>query len=88
VLFGLIKNMQYTNKPLFANAILFILLVPKIQAQVWQPDPGNGFYKNPIVWADYLDPHAIRVGQDFYMTASSFNCVPALPILHSNDLVN
>ncbi|MBE0666465.1 MAG: glycoside hydrolase 43 family protein, partial [Bacteroidales bacterium] len=30
----------------------------------------------------------IRVGDDYYMTASSFNCVPGLPVLHSKDLVN
>ena len=30
----------------------------------------------------------IRVGDDFYLVASSFNCTPGLPILHSKDLVN
>ena len=28
------------------------------------------------------------VGEDFYLTASSFNCAPGLPILHSKDLIN
>jgi len=59
-----------------------------IYSQAWIPDLGNGTYKNPIIYADYSDPDVIRVGNDFYMTASSFNCVPALPILHSKDLVN
>lgn len=45
-------------------------------------------YTNPIIDADYSDPDVIRVGDDFYLTASSFNCVPGLPILHSKDLVN
>jgi len=45
-------------------------------------------YTNPIIAADYSDPDVIRVGDDFYLTASSFNCVPGLPILHSRDLVN
>ena len=57
-------------------------------ADVWQPDLEDGTYKNPIIFADYSDPDVIRVGDDFYMTASSFNAVPALPILHSKDLVN
>lgn len=57
-------------------------------SKVWIADNGNGTYKNPILHADYSDPDAIRVGDDFYMTASSFNCVPGLPILHSKDLVN
>ena len=45
-------------------------------------------YSNPIIPADYSDPDVISVGSDFYLTASSFNCVPGLPILHSKDLVN
>ncbi|HBL75522.1 MAG: glycoside hydrolase [Bacteroidetes bacterium GWF2_42_66] len=57
-------------------------------SKVWVADNGDGTYKNPILHADYSDPDAIRVGDDFYMTASSFNCVPGLPILHSTDLVN
>jgi beta-xylosidase len=57
-------------------------------SRVWTPDLGNGFYKNPVIHADYSDPDAIRVGNDFYMTASSFDAVPGLPILHSTDLVN
>ena len=45
-------------------------------------------YKNPVLHADYSDPDVIRVGEDFYMTASSFSNAPGLPILHSRDLVN
>src|SRR5215211_4158161 len=56
--------------------------------QVWQPDLGDGRYKNPVIYADYSDPDVVRVGDDFYMTASSFGHVPGLPILHSKDLVN
>lgn len=55
---------------------------------VWVSDRGDGTYKNPVLFADYSDPDAIRVGDDFYMTASSFNSIPGLPILHSKDLVN
>ncbi|MGH9880020.1 MAG: glycoside hydrolase family 43 protein [Pyrinomonadaceae bacterium] len=54
----------------------------------WVPDRGDGTYRNPIIYADYSDPDVIRVADDFYMIASSFNCVPGLPILHSRDLVN
>lgn len=45
-------------------------------------------YRNPILFADYSDPDVIRVGDTFYMTASSFNYTPGLPILISKDLVN
>lgn len=57
-------------------------------SKVWVADNGNGTYKNPIINADYSDPDAIRVGDDYYMIASSFDAVPGLPILHSKDLVN
>lgn len=55
---------------------------------VYIADQGNNIYLNPVLHADYSDPDVIRVGDDYYMTASSFNCVPGLPILHSKDLVN
>lgn len=57
-------------------------------SQVWSADLGNGQYKNPIINADYSDPDVVRVGDDYYMTASSFCDIPGLPILHSKDLVN
>ncbi|WP_421775270.1 glycoside hydrolase 43 family protein [Gracilimonas sp.] len=57
-------------------------------SNVWIADNGDGTYTNPILHADYSDPDVIKVGGDFYMTSSSFNAVPALPILHSKDLVN
>ena len=44
-------------------------------------------YTNPIILSDYSDPDAIRVGNVYYMTASSFNYTPGLPLLMSNDLV-
>jgi beta-xylosidase len=64
------------------------LIAPERASQVWTADNGDGTYRNPIIHADYSDPDVIRVGQDYYMTASSFNAVPGLPILHSKDLVN
>ncbi len=57
-------------------------------SKVWVSDLGNGTYKNPVLDADYSDPDACRAGTDFYMTASSFDAIPGLPILHSKDLVN
>lgn len=60
------------------------------QSQVWSPDNGDGTYTNPVINADYSDPDICvgPSGKDYYMTASSFNCIPGLPILHSTDLVN
>jgi len=57
-------------------------------SKVWVADNNDGTYKNPVLYADYSDPDLVRIGNDYYMTASSFSCIPALPILHSKDLVN
>ena len=43
-------------------------------------------YSNPILHADYSDPDAIRVGEMYYLTASSFNHAPGLPLLQSRDM--
>lgn len=54
----------------------------------WVADLGDGRYKNPVLHADYSDPDAVRVGDTYYMTASSFNSAPGLPLLTSKDMVN
>jgi beta-xylosidase/lysophospholipase L1-like esterase len=62
--------------------------VPSYVSKVWVADLGDGRYRNPVLNADYSDPDVCRVGDDYYMTSSSFNCIPGLQILHSKDLVN
>jgi beta-xylosidase len=62
--------------------------IPQPVSKVWNPDAGDGTYKNPVLYADYSDPDVIRVGSDFYLVASSFDAVPGLPLLHSVDLVH
>jgi beta-xylosidase len=57
-------------------------------SKVWVADNGDGTYKNPVLNADYSDPDVCRVEENYYMVSSSFEYVPGLPILHSNDLVN
>ena len=64
------------------------LTTPPACAFPWLPDQGDGTFRNPIICADYSDPDVIRHGDDFYLVASSFNCTPGLPVLHSRDLVN
>ncbi len=66
----------------------FTLSAQNYVSKVWVSDNGKGSYKNPVLYADYSDPDVCRVGSDYYMTASSFNCMPGLPILHSKDMVN
>lgn len=66
----------------------FLSLQSQEISKTWVPDLGNKKYKNPVIFADYSDPDVCRVGTDYYLTASSFNCIPGLPILYSKDLVN
>lgn len=73
---------------LFIAANILYLFPQGDLSKTWVADLGNGTYKNPVLFADYSDPDVCRVGNDYYMTASSFNCVPGLPILHSKDMVN
>ena len=75
----------------FLIAVLLVSLGVNAQqtiSKVWVADNGDGTYKNPVINADYSDPDAVRVGNDYFLTASSFDAVPGLPILHSRDLVN
>lgn len=67
---------------------LWAAVAGRAAAQAWNPDLTSTRYRNPILFADYSDPDVVRVGEDFFMTASSFSSVPALPILHSRDLVH
>ena len=55
---------------------------------LWLCLTGASAYTNPILPYDYSDPDVCRVGDDYYMTSSSFNCIPGLQILHSTDLVH
>ena len=45
-------------------------------------------YRNPVLYGDFSDPDVVRVGDDFYMVASSFTYLPGVPLLHSKDLVH
>jgi beta-xylosidase len=79
-----------SKKYLLAFSLFLIsqILTGQTISKVWVADHSDGTYKNPVIHADYSDPDAIRVGDDYYMISSSFNHVPGLPILHSKDLVN
>ena len=45
-------------------------------------------YANPALAGDYPDPSIIRVGKDYWATATTSEWAPEFPILHSRDLVN
>lgn len=45
-------------------------------------------FTNPVLPGDYPDPSVVRVGADFYATATSDRWAPVFPVLHSRDLVH
>ncbi len=69
-------------------AVLASITVAAVPQGPWVPDLGNGRYRNPVLYTDYSDPDAVRVGDDYFLISSSFAAVPGIPILHSKDLVN
>lgn len=75
-----------------AAGLLLLTAAPHCHAMAeemaTQPSTAVGTYRNPILIGDYSDPDVIRVGDRYYMTASSFANVPGLPILESLDLVH
>ena len=84
------KTRHMRRTIILALIALPIAIYAQYRSEVWSPDNGDGTYTNPIINADYSDPDVCvgASGEDYYMTASSFQCVPGLPILHSRDLVN
>ena len=61
--------------------ISILLLMPLLaqaqyKSEVWSPDNGDGTFTNPVINADYSDPDVCAVGEDYYLTASSFQCIP------------
>ena len=74
----------------FLTCLTLSGLAQNYVSQVWNPDNGDGTYTNPVINADYSDPDVCvgASGEDYYLTASSFQCIPGLPVLHSKDLVN
>ncbi|WP_185232313.1 glycoside hydrolase family 43 protein [Teredinibacter franksiae] len=76
------------NTPTNNTPVSNTLVNKATSTEIWQADLENGNYQNPILYADYSDPDVVRVGDDYFMTASSFNSAPGLPVLHSKDMVN
>lgn len=43
---------------------------------------------NPVLPGDHPDPSIIRVGKDYWATATTSQWAPVFPLLHSTDMVN
>lgn len=91
------------SQPRFSIALLLLSLLSTLPAhagdgriQHWrqgleqqrQADLGDGRYLNPILAGDHPDPSVLKDGDDYYLTTSSFDAYPGLPLWHSRDLVN
>ncbi len=48
----------------------------------------RGSYSNPVFRGDYPDPSVVRIGSDFWATATSTDWAPQFPVLRSKDLVH
>src|ERR1039458_2657005 len=51
-------------------------------------DTSKAMFQNPLFAGDYPDCTILRVGEDFYMTHTSYSYAPGLVVWHSRDLVN
>ncbi len=49
---------------------------------------GTVTFTNPILPGDRPDPAVIKVGDEYWLTYSSFEAAPGLPLYRSTDLVN
>ena len=77
------KGISFFLRSVYLSAILILLgLGAGASAQ------RSATYTNPVLAGDYPDPSVIRVGKDYYATATSSEWAPEFPILHSRDLVN
>jgi xylan 1,4-beta-xylosidase len=45
-------------------------------------------YSNPVLAGDYPDPAVIRVGDEYWATATTSEWAPLFPLLRSRDLIN
>lgn len=66
-------------------APLFALLLIPFSSTLATAAPT---YSNPVLPGDFADPSVVRVGEDYWATATSSEWAPLFPILHSKDLVN
>src|SRR5919205_1054500 len=74
-------------------ALPLVLLLAGLEADRLTPaaelqDRRGDTFENPVLPGDYPDPSVIRVGNDYWATATTSQWAPIFPLLHSTDLVN
>jgi len=76
------ESMTPMNVLLTAAALALLALTARADAA----EPAR--YRNPVLYSDYSDPDVTRVGDTYYMVASTFHFSPGIPVLASKDLVH
>lgn len=78
------------------HQLLFVVLAfcfscgvnPGANTQTEASSQASTTYTNPVLPGDYADPSVVRVGDDYWATATSSEWAPLFPILHSKNLVD
>ncbi|HEX8547735.1 MAG TPA: glycoside hydrolase family 43 protein [Cytophagaceae bacterium] len=71
------KDFQY----LYSVAFVMVLTLASCYGQ-------SPTFTNPVIAGAYADPSICRVGDDYYLSNSSFEYFPGIPIWHSKDLIH
>ena len=76
------KMLERMSRAGGAALLLCLLLLSATTAQ------KRATYTNPVIAGDFPDPSVIRVGDDYWTTATSGEWAPIFTIMHSRDLVH
>lgn len=86
------------KKKVAAQFLFFILFFSQFFlscADIKKKETGNNIKKedsislviqNPVLRGDFADPSVVRVGEDYWATATSSEWAPLFPLLHSTNL--
>ncbi|HLM55128.1 MAG TPA: family 43 glycosylhydrolase [Pyrinomonadaceae bacterium] len=74
--------MREKTRKMTASLLLVLVCAGAAAAQ------RRATFRNPAAAGDYPDPSVVRVGRDYWATATTSEWAPEFPILHSRDLVN
>jgi beta-xylosidase len=69
------------------GVVMFALCVLTVAVSA-TAQPRRATYTNPVAPGDFPDPSVIRVGRDYWASATTSEWGPEYPVLHSRDLVN
>src|SRR5450755_637492 len=77
-----------TRRTFVRTSLAAAATLPLASHWLFAGSAAGATYHNPIMGGDHPDGSPIRVGEDFYLTHSSFDFGPGLLIWHSRDLIN